>query len=109
MLRVLVICTALIPYAALAQDNCRYYSGDGLSVSVDTDALKTRGFLTIHGSDGSETQCDLGPGPAPTMRAYTCGDFTGDVILVPKTPKGGFPEIIVMPPNILYWNCAVPA
>jgi hypothetical protein len=107
MLRALVICATLLPAAVMAQENCRYYSGDGLSVSVGTDAFKTKGHLTIHGSDGSDTQCALSPGPAETMRYYSCDGFQGDVILVPKEPFGAFPDIIVMPPNILYWSCPV--
>lgn len=106
MLKALVVCTALLPAAAMAQEECRYYSGDGLSVSLTTDFFKTKAILTIYGDDGSVTPCQLGPGPAATMRSVTCDDFVGDLYLVPKRPFGDFPEIIVMPPNILYWSCA---
>lgn len=104
MLRALVICAALLPAAAMAQDNCRYYSGDGLSVRVDEDPFG-RGRLRIYATDGTETDCVVSEGVDLVVRTYKCGDFTGDLFLVPTKPFGEFPDIIVMPPNVLYWNC----
>lgn len=102
-----LICAMVLSVPAMAQDVCRYYSGDGLSVGIDKDPFG-RGRLTIYATDGSATECTIGPGQAETMRAYKCSaDFAGDVILVPKEPFGDFAEIIVMPPNILYWSCPV--
>lgn len=86
---------------ALAQEDCRYRSGDGLSAKITGERLE------IYGSDGSYTRCDVAPTEFKTMNEVRCPEFTGDLFLLPKEPMGDFAEIIVMPPNVLYWTCAV--
>lgn len=103
-----VIGLTLLCAPVMAQDNCRYYTGDGLSVGIDQDVFG-RGRLTIFATDGSETECIIAEGADDVVRNYKCGDFAGDLFLVPTEPFGTFPDIIVMPPNVLYWQCATPA
>ena len=87
---------------AFAQEDCRYRSGDGLSARITGERLE------IYGSDGSYTRCELTPTEFRTMNSVQCADFEGDLFLVPKEPLGEFGDIIIMPPNVLYWTCAVP-
>lgn len=65
--------------------------------------------LEIFGSDGSYTRCELATTEFRTMGSVTCPQFESDLFMIPKEPLGEFGDIIVLPPNVLYWTCATPA
>lgn len=106
MLRILMMIIALLPGAAAGQETCRWFSDDGLSVTMNEDDLGA--FILIYSNAHPALRCGLRKGEARSVMIYICPDWTGDLILVPLEPFGPFPDIIVLPPNILYWKCAVP-
>jgi hypothetical protein len=97
----LLIGLVVLSSPASADEMCGYLSNDGLKVEFIGDDQ-----IRITSGDESR-QCEVySPNEFRTTKAFRCrGGFTGDLFLIPSTPAGDFPDIIMMPPNVLYYSC----